>query len=159
VGPIGLLVWVLRAGPPPRPMVTRQFTFTGKATETALSPDGSSLAYVSGGRALVVQALHGGEPRTLVSDARFIYAIRWTRNGFHLVFIMFRDSTELAATYSVPVGGGTPRKIVDDQTEFDTGPDTASIIRKPLGFAVLEVRSIQTGELRRTIPLPDSLGE
>src|SRR5947209_1195325 len=115
----------------PGPLVQRQFTFTGKATRPNLSPDGQSVAYVSGGRSLVVQRFDRREPIVLVPPVRFIWSARWTGDGKAIVLEMFRDSTELAATYLVPSNGGPVRKVLEDIPPFDTGPDSTLVVRAP----------------------------
>lgn len=90
-------------------MTSRQFTFTGKATLPALSPDGQRVAYVSGNRSLVVQRIDGGDPLVLVPPTRWALGPRWSTDGRALVLPMMRDSAELAATWMVPSDGGAAR--------------------------------------------------
>jgi Tol biopolymer transport system component len=137
----------------------RQLTFTGTVTAPALSPDARTVAYVVGGRSLVVQRVDGGSPVQLVPSARSIGAPRWTGDGRALVVGMTRDSGETAATYLVPVTGGVPRKVMDDVRPFDAGPDSTVLVRVPRGQDRIEVVSLATGEATRTITLPDSVGE
>jgi len=141
------------------PVAQRQFTFTGKATLPALSPDGLSVAYVVGWRSLVVQRLDDGDPVVLVPPVRFITSVRWTGDGKAIVIDMMPDSTELAATYLVSSSGGPTRKVLDDFPPFDTGPDTTVVIRAPREKHRLEFVSLLTRRASRTIPLADSLGE
>ena len=140
-------------------VVQRQFTFTGKATLPALSPDGLSVAYVLGWRSLVVQRLDGGDPVVLIPPVRFITSVRWTRDGKAIVIDMMPDSTELAATYLVSSGGGPTHKVLEDFPPFDTGPDTTVVVRAPREKHRLEFVSLRTRQANRVIALPDSLGE
>jgi hypothetical protein len=142
-----------------RPTVQRQFTFTGRAAMPALSPDGKSVAYVSGYRALLVQPAEGGEPVTLVPPARFLGYPRWTRDGSAIVFWMFRDSTELAGTWMVPSAGGPARRLVHDIPPFDTGPDSMTLLIAPREKRRLEVLDLRTGHAQRAIALPGSVPE
>src|SRR5439155_19981664 len=141
------------------PVAQRQFTFTGKATLPALSPDGLSVAYVLGWRSLVVQRLDGGDPVVLIPPVRFITSVRWTRDGKAIVIDMMPDSTELAATYLVSSGGGPTHKVLEDFPPFDTGPDTTVVVRAPREKHRLEFVSLRTRQANRAIALPDSLGE
>ena len=154
---VALLAFLLRRNPARGPMTQRQVTFTGQATEPAISPDGRSVAYVARGRSLVVQRLAGGEPLVLVPPARFILWPRWTHDGSTIVFAMFRDSTELAATYAVSSSGGTTRRVLDDVVPFDTGPDSTTLVRAPREKPRLDFADWQTGKTHGAVVLPDSL--
>jgi len=143
------------------PLVHRQLTFSGKVgtaqgSALALSPDGNRVAYVSGGRSLLVQPIDGGEPDTLVSNVRVVYSPRWTRDGNGIVFVMFRDSLELAATYLVPATGGVARKVVDEMSDFDTGPDSQSVVRVKFGRNELEIVDLRSGRRVGAVAVPDS---
>jgi Tol biopolymer transport system component len=159
IGIVVLLAFLIRPGRGNEPQVQRQFTFTGKASEPVISPDGEWLAYVSGWRSLIIQRLTGGEPVVLVPPARFIFGPRWTGDGAAIVFSMFRDSTQLAATYMVPRSGGSVRKVLEDIVPFDTWRDSTVVVRAPREKRVLQFESLQTGKVLRSIALPDSLGE
>ena len=156
---LGLLAFLLRPHAAAGPMATRQLTFSGKAGELSLSPDGKSVAYVSGKRSLVVQSLAGGEPLVLVPPARFLLSPRWTRDGATIVFEMFRDSTELAATYAIPASGGSARKVVEDFVPMDTGPDSGVLVRAPRQKHRLDFIDLRDGRTLRAVLLPDSLAE
>ena len=156
---IGLLAFYLRPTTPPAAMVTRQFTFSGKATEPVLSPDGRSMVYVSGRRSLVFQRLDGGEPLVLVPPARYLFNPRWTGDGKAIVFSMFRDTTGLAATYMVPSGGGSARKVLEDVVAFDPGPDSTTVVRAPREKRRFEFLDLRTGTVQRTIALPAGMGD
>jgi Tol biopolymer transport system component len=147
----------LRSSRTAAPMTTRQLTFTGKVDQPALSPDGKSVVFVSGQRSLVLQSLTGGEPVVLVPPARFILYPRWTADGREVVFVMFRDSTELAATYVVPNSGGPARKIVEDMVPLDASLDSAVLVRFPHEKHHFELVDIHTGKLQRVIAVPDTL--
>jgi serine/threonine-protein kinase len=156
---IGMLAFELRPARPPAPMVTRQVTFSGKASEPALSPDGRAFVYVAGGRSLVLQRIDGGEPLVLVQPARFLFTPRWTGDGKAIVFIMFRDTTGLAATYMVPSSGGSARKVVDDITDFDAGPDSTILVHAPREKHRFDFLDLRTGAVQRTVTLPADMGD
>jgi eukaryotic-like serine/threonine-protein kinase len=136
----------------------RQLTFTGTATAPVWSPDGRSVMYIVGGRSLVVQALDAAEPVTLIPSARAISAARWTSDGRAAVVAMARDTAERVATYVVPSRGGRARKVLDDARPFDTGLDSAAIVRAAREPGRLEVMDLVSGAVTRTISLPDSIG-
>jgi serine/threonine-protein kinase len=153
-----LLAFFLRPHPP-RESQVRQITFTGKATHTAISPDGEWVAFVSGWRSILIQRLAGGDPIVLVPPARLIWFPRWTGDGSAIVFVMFRDSTQLAATYMVSRSGSPARKVLDDIVPFDTGTDSTVVVRAPREKQTLDFANLQSGKVLRSIPLPDTLGD
>src|SRR5438876_411506 len=59
----------------------RQVTFSARANEPALSPDGRTLAYVSDGRVLVLEPLGGGESVILLRSHAWIAGPRWSPDG------------------------------------------------------------------------------
>jgi serine/threonine protein kinase len=155
---LALLAFLLRPRTPAGTMTTRQVTFTGKASQPSLSPDGKRVAYVSGYRSLVVQELAGGEPLVLVPPARFLFSPLWTSDGSTLVFHMFRDSAELAATYTVPSRGGSSRRALEDFVSMDTGPDSNTLVRAPRQKHRLDFQDL-SGKTLRVVALPDSFAE
>jgi eukaryotic-like serine/threonine-protein kinase len=157
LGAVATLGFLLRPSHAVRPMTTRQLTFTSKARAPALSPDGGSIAYVSGNRALLVQRVDGGEPVVLVPPTRFADNPRWTPDGRDIVVVLMRDSSELAATWVVPSGGGPARKVMEEMVPLDAGKDPA-IARIPHGKHYVELMDWRTGRAMGTVPLPDSVG-
>jgi Tol biopolymer transport system component len=143
-----------------------QLTFTGAATSPVLSPDGRSVAYIAGGRSLLLQRLGGGEPLALVPSAHRINAARWTGDGRALVVAMTRDSTERPATFLVPAGCSpqagacaSARKVLDDVRPFDAGPDSTVIVRAARDVRRLEIVSLDSGKPTGAIAFSDSIGE
>jgi Tol biopolymer transport system component/DNA-binding winged helix-turn-helix (wHTH) protein len=63
----------------------------------AVSPDGSSLAFVRGAeqstRDIYLMKLPGGAPRKLTSDARLILGLTWTADGTRIVFASNRGGS------------------------------------------------------------------
>jgi eukaryotic-like serine/threonine-protein kinase len=151
---VSLVAFLVRPGAVRRTLSVRQLTYTGTASMPALSPDGRSVAYLSGSRALMVQGLDGGDPVVLVPPARFAGWPRWSADGHTIVFIMFTDSLGLAATYAVPSAGGAARKVLEDQLPLDPGPDSTFLVRIPRERHRIEVIDWTTGRTVRTTPLP-----
>jgi eukaryotic-like serine/threonine-protein kinase len=135
-------------------MTSQHLTYTGKAMMPALSPDGQSVAYISGTRSLVVQRLDGSDPVVLVPPVRFAAWPRWSQDGRTILLVMFRDSLTLAATWAVPSTGGTARKVLDDQLAFDADPGSTLLVRVPRERHRIEVLDWTTGRVVQTIPLP-----
>jgi serine/threonine-protein kinase len=135
-----------------------QLTFTGTATSPALSPDGRSVLYVAGGRSLVLQRLDGGDPIEVLRPSASITSARWTGDGRAIVVAMTRDSTERPAMFLVPPSGGPPRQVLDDVRPFDTGSDATAIVRAAREPGRMEIVSLASGEVTRTITVPQWLG-
>jgi serine/threonine protein kinase len=143
----------------PAPVVSqRQLTFTGKATEPVLSPDGQSVAYVSITKSLVVQRLDGGDPVVLVPPSRWLFHPRWTGDGTAIVFCMMPDSSRLAATWMVPSVGGSAHEVLPDIDAFDAGPDSVSAIWSQRETHRIEVVELPTHRVRQAIRIADSVG-
>jgi eukaryotic-like serine/threonine-protein kinase len=140
------------------PMGSRQFTFTGRANEPALSPDGRSVVYVSTNQSLAVQRLDGGDPIVLVPPSRWVFHPRWTGDGTAILFCMMPDSSRLAATWMIPAVGGSAREVIQDIDAFDAGPDSSTAIVSQRETRRIQVVELSSGKVRQTIKMPDSLG-
>ncbi|HYJ33887.1 MAG TPA: protein kinase [Candidatus Binatia bacterium] len=106
-------ILVLRRTPGPAPSSPhRQVTFTGTASNPAISHDGEYAAYidrsVTGKDQLLVQDLAGGEA-LVVFSARACIRPLWSPDGSEILCQAFRDSGE--AAFLVPKLGGTPRRL------------------------------------------------
>ncbi len=136
----------------------RPFTFSGRAGAPAISPDGRMVAYVVGNKALVLQAVTGGEPLVLVPTSRLLFAPRWTRDGSAILFVMMRDSMHLAGTWMVPASGGTPRQVTDDMDTFDAGLDSTTAVQFSYDTHAARFIALGTGKTTREVTVPDSVG-
>ncbi|MBI2568089.1 MAG: protein kinase [Candidatus Schekmanbacteria bacterium] len=89
------------------PPLYRQVTFRGDVLESALSPDGQSLAFIAG-NALYVQSATGGHPIALLADATppdLTPVLRWSADGSTL---LLRGRTGMVL---VPRDGGPARHL------------------------------------------------
>ena len=80
----------------------------------AFSPDGSTVAFVRGIVAGVVEDVYvvpaaGGAPKRLTFDNCFILGITWTPDGREIVFSSMRG--RLASLWRISASGGTPRPV------------------------------------------------
>jgi serine/threonine-protein kinase len=153
-----LVAFLLRPDAPKGPIASRQITFTGRASEPVLSPDGKSVAYVSHAKSLIVQRLDGGEPIVLVPPSRWLFHPRWTGDGTAILFCMMPDSSRLAATWMVPSAGGSPHEVLQDIDAFDAGQDSMTAIWSQRETHRIEVVDLPTHRVRQTIRLADSVG-
>jgi serine/threonine protein kinase/Tol biopolymer transport system component len=128
----------------------RQFTFTARANEPALSPDGQSIAYVVERRSLVREELAGSGPIVLVRSAGWLASPRWSPDGHWLYFTMLRDGVESAAIYRIPVRGGAPIKVVDAIGPIDLSPDGRTLVRA--ASDTLTLHNAVTGMVRARFP-------
>ena len=152
---LGLLL--LRAFRPvssdsPGALPRRQQTFSGQASDPAISPDGTSLAYVRGRRELVLEPVAGGTATTLVEAKSWISWPRWSPDGNWLYFTMLRTNTETPGLYRVPARGGTPARLVSGLGLPDLSPDGRTLVRAIHGGLVFH--DAATGAEQRRIALP-----
>jgi serine/threonine protein kinase len=96
--------------------IQKQVTFDGEASSPAISPDGSSLAYVTGppgNNKLMLQDMKSRQAIELCK--RFsIRALRWSPDGSELLFEGTRgEDNNGSSTYLISRFGGTPRFVVD----------------------------------------------
>jgi Tol biopolymer transport system component len=155
--------YLFRGHTPNLPVAQRQLTYTGRAGQPAISPDGRRVAYVTSNRSLVVQPLDGGDPVTLVPPARFLYNPRWTRDGAAILFKMFRDTVvdgriKLAATWMAPSAGGPAHEVLPDIDAFDAGRDTLTAVWAQRNPWRIEIVELATHRIVSSIPIPDSIG-
>src|SRR5207237_6822355 len=123
----------------------RQVTFSARANEPALSPDGRTLAYVSEGRALVLEPL-GGESVILLRSPAWIAGPRWSPDGQWLYFTMLRDAAQSAAIYRIPSRGGAPVRVVNGLGPIDLSPDGRTLVRVAGDSLILD--DVVTGAAR-----------
>jgi Tol biopolymer transport system component len=113
---VAAAVWVPKLIPPSRPSGAppsfRQLTFTGSALYPALSPDGQSIAYVTGGEGdhrIMIQDLGGGQPLEIF-QAAWIRSLRWSPSGSELL-LSGSSTDDVTRTFLVPRLGGGSRPL------------------------------------------------
>ena len=168
VAALGVAVTLAVAGllkSPPAPFAQRQFTFTGRASGPALSPDGKMVAYIASNRSLLLQRLDGGDPIVLVPPVRGTFGSpRWSGDGSILLFQMMRDSVvegriNVTRTWMIRSTGGSPREVLPDMSPFDAGPDSLTAVWAQRNPWRLEIVELSPFRVRTSISVPDSLGE
>jgi Tol biopolymer transport system component len=103
---------LFRTSPPPAQPTHRQITFVGDATYPALSPDGKSVAYVTGkegqDQRLMLQDPNGGSA-IAIAKASVIAFPRWSPDGAELAACL--DPPQ-RGVFLIPRLGGSSRFIV-----------------------------------------------
>ena len=90
--------------------------------ETAISPDGRSIAFTYKGDIFVVSA-EGGTARQLTTSAAYDAQPVWSPDGSHIVFVSTREGGK--DIYITDARGGKPRRLT-----------THSAAETPLTFAL-----------------------
>lgn len=88
--------------------------FPGSHTDASFSPDGTRIAFVNtinGSAQVWLKTLAEGEPTPLTSGDEEADGPRWSPTGDEIVFT--RVAKGASSIYSVPAGGGTPRKVIE----------------------------------------------
>ncbi len=108
--------------------------------DAATAPDGQTLVFQAVGR-LWKKRLPDGTPQRLTTDdVRFEYEPAFSPDGRTVVYTTWSDA-DLGAVYSVPLAGGTPRKLTARPGYYFTprfSPDGAKIVyRRGSGNSLL----------------------
>jgi len=94
----------------------RRSLVTGSAQDSLpeWSPDGTKVLFISdrtGNHDVWIVDTAGGEPRNLTNWPSDESDAAWSADGSSVYFLSDRDSSPLRDLWSVPVGGGAPRRI------------------------------------------------
>ncbi|MBZ5623289.1 MAG: serine/threonine-protein kinase [Acidobacteriia bacterium] len=140
------------SSPLPQPM-HKQITFVGDATFPAISPDGESVAYVSGGEApkqrLMLQDLKGGQAIELTSASR-VFSPRWSPDGSELI-ARLSDSVASLKIVLIPRLGG-PYRPIGTGAFASWSPDGRQIAKTFQNERGFRIVNPVTGSVKR-IPL------
>ena len=114
-----------------------QITFSGRAGSPAISPDGRFVAFLErrcpappapGGCAnLEVLEVGSTSPVEVVTGADRLDPPRWTHDGLSVV-VAGSLGSDRSGLYVVPRLGGTPRRIGDEPSAYDTHPSADSVL-------------------------------
>ena len=120
---LGLALVGVRALRPRAPTITthRQITFSGVASEPAVSADHQWLAYVSGDRLLVEDLRSTAPAASVASLERAFSPPQWSTDGSRLFYQGADSASGTAWVYSVPRQGGAARRLVPSYG-FDLSP-------------------------------------
>lgn len=130
----------------------RKLTTDGNVTEAVLSPDGKTLAYVSGGRRLVRRRLETGEERDIFHANRIIF-LRWSPSSAELLFQVRADGEKTGGW--LWSGAGPQRLDVSAVTAWS--PDGQEIAHTPRSGKAIHVTRWRKGT-ERSIPLAGPYG-
>lgn len=113
------------AKPAVQELDVRRITSDGRASHTALSPDGRYVAYVTfdgKGSTLSLEQLATGRTLAVVPPSKFFYAgVAFSPDGEYLYFTRY-DALPFGILFRVSILGGEPQELVRD---VDTRPSLA----------------------------------
>ena len=122
----------------------------------AWSPDGNMLAYDAASGDIWVAQVGGGQPVNRTADhSGWDRSPSWSPDGRQIAFLSERDGGSL---FVMPVLAGTPRRVTaaSNAPQWSSdGSELAYVATEEDGNRVVEILSIQTGEVRR-LDLPES---
>ena len=154
VSVVALFAWIFRPAPPPKPMVTRQLTFTGSATRSTVSPDGKWVAYWSGDTALMVQELSGGQA-LVAARTKIAWGYQypqWSPDGASLFFAGQPDSARPFALYVVPRLGGAAREVAGIGRElYSVRADGRAVVHNQFFSDTLTITDLPSGRIARQL--------
>lgn len=137
-------------------MSLARITQTGKARNSAISPDGNYVAYVAidaGKQSLWLRQVSAPNDARIIPplDVRYV-GLTFSPDGNSVFFVTYEKGQVLGVLFSIPVIGGTPQRVVNDVDS----PITFSPDGKQLAF----VRGYPAGqETALIIANTDGTGE
>ncbi|MBP1637148.1 MAG: hypothetical protein H6Q10_3722, partial [Acidobacteria bacterium] len=130
------------------------------------SPDGKSLAYVSGGEVkdmwygaghVGIVAIDGGKPTPLTASLdRNVFSPRFSADGKHVYFLLEDGGIQPVAR--VAAGGGEVERVVAGDREvtgFDVGKDGELVVLESTPAYPAEVSRVRDGQLTRISKVND----
>lgn len=152
------------AGGIPRPVVHSDRA----ESDPVFSPDGTRLAYVSGGDPrdmwygaghIGIVALAGGGPRPLTASLdRNVSQPRFSPDGRQVLFLLEDSGTQHLAR--VPAGGGTVERVVAGERDvlaYDIGPSGELVVLESGPNSPAELSRSENGQLARLTQVNDEL--
>jgi len=147
--------WAWRSGSGEGGESRLQITYTGRARTPAVSPDGRFVAFledrcpeplISGG-CVELEVLEVGttSPVEIMTGALTLAVPRWTHDGSAVAVAGVLGSGR-AGLFLVPRLGGTPRRIADEPSAYDTHPTADSLVAVFDGGDGAELRVMATAE-------------
>jgi Tol biopolymer transport system component/DNA-binding winged helix-turn-helix (wHTH) protein len=99
----------------PRVIAQTRFTTEGKATKSAISPDGEQVAYIENG-VLKLKSLSGSNERVFPETSPKIsyVGLAFSPDGTYLYFSAKPWDVSTVTLYRIPVAGGEPQRVLDD---------------------------------------------
>jgi Tol biopolymer transport system component len=155
-------MFLLRPGSAARGEISRdQLTFSGIASQPAISPDGRRIAYVAGACtpadidcavSLEVLEIGGTKAQVLVPDALALDYPRWSHDGETIVV---RATLERGRSgiFAIPRLNATPRLLYEGFGAYDTHPSADSVVVISIANDSMSTISMADGAVASTVPV------
>jgi len=168
----GAAYWLYRwigqrqLGAPSQALQIKRLTFTGKATEAAISPDGKYVAYVlaeGGQRSLWLSQVAVANHNQIVPPAEVVYRnLTFSPDG-NFIYYSQSEANSRGGFYQMPLLGGGARKLREDiRSPISFSPDGKqfAFLRGP-GWRELVIASVDGSEEKvlATRRFPDSFSQ
>jgi eukaryotic-like serine/threonine-protein kinase len=155
-----------------QPQYTQLTNFADSATSPALSPDGRMLTFIRGESTffgagqIYVKLLPDGEPVQLTNDDFTKFGPKFSPDGARIGYSTGIDtkSNGTMDTWSVPVLGGQPQRLLTNAEGLTWSPDTSGQLRVLFsemtgrGFQMSIVASTESRAGQRTVYMPPENG-
>jgi Tol biopolymer transport system component len=161
IAAVVVLVRGLAGRPEPATPLHRQLTFTGDVTFASISPDGRTLAYVTGtvqrGGKLMLQDLQGGATLELASiEPQGWQLVEWRADGSQLLFRGCYPHPRNCGTFVISPLGGSPQALgFFGGRQPMWSPDGGRIVGSTYGARQLWIHDLSSEE-RRAVPVSGS---
>jgi TolB protein len=148
--------WAIRqrGGDAPADVTHQQITFSGNVYSTAISPDGRTVAYVSGkpseGMRILVRDIAGGQALEIWSGEH-VFDLGWSPDGAHV--LVGGQGKMPGGLWLVPGFGGAPTAIRPWGSVNAMSPDGMRIVvasQNEVGFRVIAVAGGPTRPVKLT---------
>jgi serine/threonine protein kinase len=155
-------MFLLRPNSAARGEISRdQLTFSGIASQPAVSPDGKRIAYVAGACtpadidcavSLEVLEIGGTKAQVLVPEALALDYPRWSHDGETIVI---RATLERGRSgiFAIPRLNATPRLLYEGFGAYDTHPSADSVVVISFANDSMSTISMADGAVASTVPV------
>jgi serine/threonine protein kinase/Tol biopolymer transport system component len=169
---VAATAWVLIRSPQPAERTAVQYTqltnFADSATSPALSPDGRMLTFIRGPETftgpgeIYVKLLPDGEPVQLTHDGFNKMSPVFDADGTHIAYTIFPGMRTHGETWSIPVLGGQPSRMLTNAEALSfvkntTGPPRVLFSEWGEGVHLSVITATPNRSDARTVYAPPSM--